>query len=536
MASNNSRVGQHLDASAGREVVYCHQCENEWYRDEHGLPCPRCHCEATEIVDPQHDPRAEYDDVPDLGPFNRPNRRTLHDTDSDPDEEDIEEHMHQHIPGGIFRRRSTFRAPEAQDPRNQERARPESQDDVIRRFTELLGSINGAGLVGRNGPQPMFGGVGEGGGGPQVRVTRFQSGPYSAVSSFTITSGSTRTIRPGGNGGPPEDPFQSYDIPSRRNLGSSRITLVSISSSSANRTPRVFGDLFGRAGAHAPFPMPPNFPNPHGDDEDDLGGPAFPGRPGGPGGSGGPGMDFPAMLHHLFSTVLNPNVAHGDAVYTQEGLDRIITDLMEANPQSNAPPPASEDTISRLPRKKLDEQMLGPELKGECTICIDDVGLGDEVIVLPCKHWFHDECVVLWLKEHNTCPICRAPVEGESAGQPQRNDAPAVPEARPSSSSRPTAAERRRSNLRQSARDRIDSIRATGGLSSDSRSASQRRSSNSPPMNPPAYQTSRVRSPSPSSRRSTFSERGSDRSGGAGGGGGGPLHWLRDTFGRNNRS
>jgi len=50
MASTNSRAAQYLDASAGREVVYCHQCENEWYRDEHGLPCPRCHSEATEIV------------------------------------------------------------------------------------------------------------------------------------------------------------------------------------------------------------------------------------------------------------------------------------------------------------------------------------------------------------------------------------------------------------------------------------------------------------------------------------------------------
>ena len=56
--------------------------------------------------------------------------------------------------------------------------------------------------------------------------------------------------------------------------------------------------------------------------------------------------------------------------------------------------------------------MLGPEAKGKCTICIDDVGLGDEVVVLPCKHWFHDECVELWLNEHNTCPICRASVEG----------------------------------------------------------------------------------------------------------------------------
>lgn len=40
----------HLDTTAGREVVYCHACENEWYHDEHGLECPRCESEATEIV------------------------------------------------------------------------------------------------------------------------------------------------------------------------------------------------------------------------------------------------------------------------------------------------------------------------------------------------------------------------------------------------------------------------------------------------------------------------------------------------------
>ncbi|KAH8754799.1 hypothetical protein F5883DRAFT_572427 [Diaporthe sp. PMI_573] len=36
---------------------------------------------------------------------------------------------------------------------------------------------------------------------------------------------------------------------------------------------------------------------------------------------------------------------------------------------------------------------------------------GEEVTVLPCKHWFHGECVVSWLKMHNTCPICRASIE-----------------------------------------------------------------------------------------------------------------------------
>jgi E3 ubiquitin-protein ligase RNF115/126 len=54
---------------------------------------------------------------------------------------------------------------------------------------------------------------------------------------------------------------------------------------------------------------------------------------------------------------------------------------------------------------------MGDSPKVECTICIDEMHLGDEVTVLPCKHWFHGECVILWLKEHNTCPICRTPIE-----------------------------------------------------------------------------------------------------------------------------
>jgi hypothetical protein len=41
---------RHLDAPGPREVVYCHACDNEWYRDEHGLICPRCDSDATEIV------------------------------------------------------------------------------------------------------------------------------------------------------------------------------------------------------------------------------------------------------------------------------------------------------------------------------------------------------------------------------------------------------------------------------------------------------------------------------------------------------
>jgi len=139
----------------------------------------------------------------------------------------------------------------------------------------------------------------------------------------------------------------------------------------------------------------------------------------------GMGPNVGAGLQELLLSLLTPPMGvHGDAVYSQEALDRIITSLMEANPQSNAAPPATQAAIDRLEKKKVDDKMLGAEGKAECTICIDDLNKGDEVTVLPCSHWFHGECVTLWLKEHNTCPICRAPIEqreGQGSASQQRS-------------------------------------------------------------------------------------------------------------------
>jgi len=50
----------------------------------------------------------------------------------------------------------------------------------------------------------------------------------------------------------------------------------------------------------------------------------------------------------------------------------------------------------------------------DCCICQDNF-LGDaKAAKLPCNHYFHDDCIKLWLHRHNTCPICRyqLPVEG----------------------------------------------------------------------------------------------------------------------------
>ncbi|KAL8934020.1 MAG: hypothetical protein Q9211_005452, partial [Gyalolechia sp. 1 TL-2023] len=110
-------------------------------------------------------------------------------------------------------------------------------------------------------------------------------------------------------------------------------------------------------------------------------------------------------LNQLFASVLNPaNAAHGDVVYSEEALDRIISQFMEGQAGSSAPGPASAAAIEALPKKKVDKDMLGNDGKAECSVCMDNVELDDEVTVLPCQHWFHGECVGAWLKEHDTCP------------------------------------------------------------------------------------------------------------------------------------
>jgi len=68
--------------------------------------------------------------------------------------------------------------------------------------------------------------------------------------------------------------------------------------------------------------------------------------------------------------------------------------------------------INSLSVQKVSEELV--EKKTTCGICLDELVLGEDIIELPCKdkHYFHikkEECggIYPWLKENNTCPLCR---------------------------------------------------------------------------------------------------------------------------------
>lgn len=100
---------------------------------------------------------------------------------------------------------------------------------------------------------------------------------------------------------------------------------------------------------------------------------------------------------------------------------------------SSRPIPATEEILSGLPRVTLSAGCqwmfiplwchcsnsdlflipLAPLLQKDCAVCKDQFELDTDdpaeqvVVTLPCKHPFHEPCIIPWLKSSGTCPVCR---------------------------------------------------------------------------------------------------------------------------------
>ncbi|XP_065661355.1 uncharacterized protein LOC136084698 [Hydra vulgaris] len=43
----------------------------------------------------------------------------------------------------------------------------------------------------------------------------------------------------------------------------------------------------------------------------------------------------------------------------------------------------------------------------ECTICLEDFYLNENVVLLSCGHSYHKGCIENWLLVKNNCPLCK---------------------------------------------------------------------------------------------------------------------------------
>ena len=92
------------------------------------------------------------------------------------------------------------------------------------------------------------------------------------------------------------------------------------------------------------------------------------------------------------------------------GRNAFSFDFGEQAPQ---PQGVSDEFIQNLP--KASAEKCG---HGDCYICLEKVGADQkETCELPCGHAFDKSCLTTWLKDHDSCPVCRAKLDQDRPQQ-----------------------------------------------------------------------------------------------------------------------
>ena len=94
--------------------------------------------------------------------------------------------------------------------------------------------------------------------------------------------------------------------------------------------------------------------------------------------------------------------------YENDEIENILNYILNNDNNRYGSPPASQSEIKKLNKYTLTEDKLinfGNE--NTCSVCKEDFFIGNKMMDLPCNHYFHEECLMPWLNQHDSCPICR---------------------------------------------------------------------------------------------------------------------------------
>ena len=86
--------------------------------------------------------------------------------------------------------------------------------------------------------------------------------------------------------------------------------------------------------------------------------------------------------------------------------------MTAAQEQETERKPTDKATIEKLPVLNLMEKHCKKGESGKlefpvCPVCTEDIKVSEKAMFMPCGHIFHPDCLKPWLKDHNTCPVCR---------------------------------------------------------------------------------------------------------------------------------
>ena len=91
-----------------------------------------------------------------------------------------------------------------------------------------------------------------------------------------------------------------------------------------------------------------------------------------------------------------------------DNIDNIISHIMLNDTNKYGNPPAAKKAIENLKKYKINEEKIKEfGFENSCAVCKDEFNIGEECLSMPCNHNFHKDCIIPWLNERNSCPVCR---------------------------------------------------------------------------------------------------------------------------------
>lgn len=95
----------------------------------------------------------------------------------------------------------------------------------------------------------------------------------------------------------------------------------------------------------------------------------------------------------------NMSISFGDYL-VGPGLDLLLQHMAENDPSRYGTPPAQKEAVKAMPTVVIEQYL-------ECPVCLEEFKIGGDAKEMPCKHKFHEGCIVPWLEAHSSCPLCR---------------------------------------------------------------------------------------------------------------------------------
>ena len=94
----------------------------------------------------------------------------------------------------------------------------------------------------------------------------------------------------------------------------------------------------------------------------------------------------------------------------ENNLDNIMNSLMMMDNNKCGNPPAAKNAVEKLKKIKLSKDKIDELLNEKnkfCAVCKEEFNTDEICLIMPCNHFFHEGCLIPWLKLRNSCPLCR---------------------------------------------------------------------------------------------------------------------------------